>query len=146
LNVLETIKPKILVLSPMEKISIIGIAGGFVNLVGGFDQSMQTLALFITIDYVTGVLLALYKNSLSSEECYKGIIKKAIIFLVVVLAHHTDMVFKMEPLLLRSCTIVFYIGNEGISILENIGEMGVPLPRNIRKVLSNLKEKEGGNQ
>ncbi|SHE94680.1 phage holin family protein [Alkalibacter saccharofermentans] len=141
MDILEMIRPKIMTLSPWEKIGIMGIAAALVRLVGGFDQSMQTLVLFIVIDYVTGVILALYKNNLSSEACYRGILKKGIIFFIVILAHHTDMIFETDSLLLRNCTIIFYIGNEGISIMENAGEIGIPMPAFMRRVLRNLKEK-----
>jgi toxin secretion/phage lysis holin len=101
---------------------------------------LKTLVMLIVIDYVTGILGAVYKRKLSSSVGYKGIIKKVGIFAIVAVASMVSECFKID--LIRSITITFYIVNECISILENVGKTGVKYPKKLRQILEQLKDGE----
>ncbi|HAN09355.1 MAG TPA: holin [Clostridiales bacterium] len=122
-----------------------GTTGMFVSeLMGGWDMFLKALLLMIIIDYATGVLKAIYLKELSSEIGYKGIIKKVVMLLVVVIACQIDALVGTDNAL-RTGTIFFWIANEGISILENAAKMGVPVPKQVKDALLKLKnEQEGG--
>ncbi len=95
---------------------------------GGFDLIIQCLIIFVILDYITGIASAMVNKTLNSTAGLKGIMKKVGIFLVIAIANLLDMTTGLEDPLLRTMTIWFYIANEGISILENLGKIGVPLP------------------
>ena len=110
-------------------------------LFGGFDSLIYALVAFVALDYITGVLLAAEKKKVSSEIGYKGICKKAMIFIIVAVGHIIDKYIIGTGSSLRTMLIMFYLSNEGISILENAGEMGVPLPAKIKDAISQLSKK-----
>lgn len=123
----------------------IGTLGGFISyLLGGWDVMLQTLVYLAVADYLTGVLAGIYTNKLSSQVGYKGIIKKVCMFCVIGLASVVDMAVNTE--LVRNITIVFYISNEGISILENVGRTGVKYPDKLKQILEQLNKKDGENK
>ena len=124
----------------MSKIQLGVVAFGtlILELLGGWDGMLKTLIIFVVLDYFTGVLSALYNKGLSSQIGYKGIIKKVSIFVVVVIACVISETMKLD--MVRSATIVFYISNEGISILENIAKCDVEYPDIIKKILEKLKK------
>ena len=102
------------------------------------------LIAFVVLDYITGVIAAIAKKCLSSEIGFEGICKKITIFIVVAVANIIDVhIFKEGPIL-RTAAIFLFLSNEGISLLENAGNMGLPIPAKILKVLKqlNLKLKE----
>lgn len=120
---------------------MLALVGGFIaDLMGGWDTMLKTLVLFVVIDYATGILAAIYKQKLSSAVGYRGIIKKVCIFAIILLAAKIDSCFGSE--LVRNVAIVFYIANEGISILENVGKTGVKYPKKLRDILEQLRDKE----
>ena len=84
---------------------------------GGFDTMLGTLLIFIVIDYLTGILVAIYNKNLSSSVGFKGICKKVIIVLMVGIATRLEIALGLEEI--RYVVISFYLANEGISILEN---------------------------
>lgn len=94
------------------------------------------------IDIVTGVLKAIVKRELNSKIGYKGFIRKAGIMLVVIIANLLDLLTGYE-FLFRNIAVLFYIGLEGLSIFENLGHIGVPLPRKLTKYLTQLSDDEG---
>ena len=116
------------------------IIGGFTFLIGGWDKVMEILVILIVMDYLTGVGLALKEKKLNSEIGSKGLLKKAAIFIVIILAAQLDQVISNPSNLFRTAAGLFYIANEGISITENIGKIGVPLPSFIAKTLAQLKK------
>lgn len=122
------------------KIMLATIIGGFTALVGGWDKVMEILVILIIMDYLTGVGLALKEKQLNSEIGSKGLLKKAMIFIVIILAAQLDLVINNPANLFRTAAGLFYIANEGISITENIGKIGVPLPAFITKALAQLKK------
>ncbi|MBR4874780.1 MAG: phage holin family protein [Clostridia bacterium] len=105
---------------------------------GGLDSLLCTLLVCIIIDYVTGVLAALYQGRLNSETGFLGILKKVVILLIVVLAHMIENAAALTGV--RDMVIGFYIANEGISIIENAGKMNVPVAKTMSKFLEQLKE------
>lgn len=129
----------------MEKVIETFVAGlgailGFVF--GGMDGMFFALLAVIIIDYITGCLVAVVQKKLSSEVGFKGITKKIIILALVGVAHILDSHVIRSGSALRTATIFFYITNEGISILENAGRMGLPLPKKLRDVLEQLNKEE----
>ena len=94
---------------------------------------------FIILDYVTGVTVACINKNVSSERGFKGIAKKLIILLVVAVGNIVDIYILGGGAVCRSTVIGFYLANEGISILENAGNLGIPLPKKLVSVLKQLK-------
>lgn len=113
------------------------------QLIGGFDGMLQALILFVVIDYITGVLVGIKKKALSSAIGANGLMKKGCIFLVVLLAYLVDhYALGGSATAFRTATILFYLANEGISVLENVAKLGVKLPAKLLKVLKQLQTEE----
>lgn len=110
--------------------------------VGGIDGFMKALVLLMVLDYVTGVLYAIKKKMLSSEIGFWGLIKKAFIIIVVGVAYTVDTKVIGGGQTLRGAVILFYISNEGISLLENVSNLGVRLPKKLKEVLVQLSKDE----
>lgn len=120
--------------------SILAVIGATVtNALGGWDLSLQTLAALIVLDYLTGIVIAILLKQLSSEIGFKGLAKKGFIIAIVYLGTLADRAIGTD--FLRTLVIMFYIANEGISILENAGRLGVPYPAAIKNILVQLKQK-----
>lgn len=120
-----------------------GLSALLTYLFGGFDLILSILLSLIIIDYITGVLSAIYNKELSSEVGYKGIFKKVGILAIIALAHLVGQAMWIEWV--RDAIIGFYIANEGLSILENIGKVGVPLPQKLLSLLNQLKDDNDEN-
>ena len=118
-------------------VGAVGMAAGF--LWGDMDGLMIALITFIVMDYVSGVLVAIRKKKLSSAVGYKGILKKCGILLGVAVGYILDTyVIKSGAGLMAACQ-AFFLANEGISILENLGRLGVKYPAKLKNVLAALK-------
>lgn len=113
------------------------IVGGFL---GGIDGIMYTLIALIVIDYITGFMVAIVEKKLSSEVGYRGIFKKVCILMLVGVANLIDTYVIGQGAVLRTAVIFFFISNEGVSILENAGRLGLPIPEKLRAVLAQLKD------
>ena len=109
---------------------------------GEFDGLMYALIAFMVLDYLSGVLVAVAQKELSSKVGFKGIAKKVIILALVAVGHIIDTHLLGGGAVCRSAVLGFYIANEGISILENAAELGLPLPKKLVSVLKQLKDKE----
>lgn len=121
-----------------------GIVGGFLcHWLGGWDTLLKALVALVILDYVTGVLKALYTKTLSSETGFKGLIKKIIVFIVVATSYIIQTVVG-DSVPLRDIVIVFFVCNEGISLLENASEF-VPIPQKLKDTLIQLRDKEEKN-
>lgn len=118
------------------------IGGACGALFGKMDGFFIALIIFICLDYITGVLGAIYEKKLNSEIGAKGIVKKVAIFCLVAVAHIIDQYLIKDGSTVRTAVIFFYLSNEGISILENVSKMGLPVPMKLKKVLEQLKEKD----
>lgn len=116
-----------------------GALGWFVGVLDGF---LYALIAFVVIDYLTGLLAAGVQKKLSSEVGFKGIAKKIAIFLLVGIANIIDVDVIQNGTALRTAVIFFYLSNEGLSILENAGNIGLPIPEKLKTMLSQLKDKE----
>ena len=115
--------------------------GGYLGYVlGGHDSFLYALIAFVVIDYLTGVMLAIIKKEVSSEIGFKGIFKKVMIFLMVAIGHTVDAYLIKNGGAIRTAVIFFYISNEGISILENSANIGLPIPEKLKDVLIQLKD------
>lgn len=115
------------------------IATGAVYLFGGFDVALNCLLIAIVLDYLTGVIKAYIKKELSSEVGLKGILKKVGVLIVVMLGVLVDRVTG-ETGAVRTLVIYYFVANEGLSIIENLGAAGVPIPAKLKKALKALKK------
>ena len=116
---------------------------------GGWDAALSTLLILMAIDYVTGVLVAAVwhksaktgSGGVSSAAGFKGLLRKMVILLVVWLGAEMDKVLGIDYV--RTAVCLFYIANEGLSILENTAIMGVPYPAFVKNMLDALRKKTG---
>ena len=137
------------------KVSILGIVGVIgsiiANALGGWDMALRVLVLFMAVDYITGLIVAGVFNkseksetgALESRAGFKGLCRKGMILGIVFIATHLDLLSGTE--MIRDAVIIGYIANEAVSIIENAGLMGVPIPNIIKRALEMLKNKEGDN-
>lgn len=109
--------------------------------IGPANSLLIALIVFVVIDYVSGVISAAVNKKLSSSVGFKGLLRKILIFLIVGLANILDVYVLGANAVLRSAVILFYIANEGLSIIENLGETGLPIPPKIKEVLAQLRKK-----
>lgn len=112
----------------------------FVYLMGGFDIALQSLIIVIVIDYLTGIASAIYNKELSSKVGFKGIIKKFCYLLVIALSVVIDNLTGQSGII-RSLVIYFFVANDGISIIENMAEMNVKLPKKLIDSLEQIRKK-----
>ena len=115
------------------------IATTFVFLIGGFDIAISCLLIAIALDYVSGILKAFINKNLSSEIGLKGILKKVGILVIVMLGVLIDRVAG-ETGAIRTLVIYYFVANEGLSIVENLGEAGLPIPKKLKEALKALKK------
>ena len=115
------------------------ISTGLIYLLGGLDIAMTCLLIAIILDYVSGMLKAFITKQVSSKIGFNGILKKVSILLVVMLAVLIDRVTG-ETGAIRTLVVYYFVANEGLSVLENLGQAGVPIPQSIKKALKALKK------
>ena len=126
-----------------------GIGGIASFLLGGFDTALQTLMVFMAADYITGIIVAgvFHKSGKTASGClesragFKGICRKGLMLVVISVAYRLDVL--MGTGFLRDAVITAFICNEAISIIENGGLMGIPIPEKLKNALDVLG-KEGG--
>ena len=121
-----------------------GICTGLVYLWGGFDVAMQCLLVAIVLDYISGIIKAFVRKELSSSIGFKGIVKKVGVLVIVALAVLIDRVTG-ESGAIRTLVIYYFVANEGLSIIENAGKSGLPIPHSIREALEALKKQGDDN-
>lgn len=132
----------------MEKIwrgiqaAIAAIGGAFAFFWGGLDNLLIALIVFAAVDYATGVLAAIIKKKLNSRVGFKGIAKKVLMFLIVGIANIVDVRLIQTGSAFRTATIIFYLANEGVSLLENSARCGLPIPKKLKDILTQLHESE----
>lgn len=114
-------------------------AGVLSYLYGEMNGLLVCLFAVIVIDYVTGIVKAMIQHKLSSSVGFKGILKKVLILLIVALAHLIDNCVGSGETW-RNIAIVFYIANEGISILENAVDCGLPVPKKLKEILETMEK------
>ena len=121
---------------------IFSAVGGWLGyFLGGCDGLLYALIAFVVIDYITGVMCAVVNRELSSAVGFKGIFRKVLIFLLVGIANIIDVQVIGTGAVLRTAVIFFYISNEGVSLLENAGHLGLPIPEKIKTVLEQLHDR-----
>ena len=125
----------------MEKVfntAVAILATFFTYLFGGWDLALKILITFMVLDYVTGVI-----KTLNSEVGFRGLIKKCMILAVLIVGVELDrMLGNGGTWVFRTLVAYFYIANEGISLLENISNLGVPIPNKIKTALEQLNNEE----
>ena len=119
--------------------SIIGAVLGW--FLGGGTPALYTLIVFMGIDYISGVMLAVVNRKVSSAVGARGIFKKMMIMTFVGMGHLLDAYIIGQGQMLQTAIIFFYISNEGISILENTTELGLPIPQKLKDILVQLNKK-----
>lgn len=119
------------------------VAGGAITaILGGWDVLLKVLVVMIVLDYASGLLAAFCEKKLNSEVGFKGVAKKVLIFVLVAVSYNIDQALGTE--IIRSATISFYVGIEGLSVLKNAGRAGLPLPDVLSKALEEVQKKAGG--
>lgn len=130
-------------------ITVMGIAGAAIGaLLGGWDSALTTLVIFMAVDYITGLIVAgVFKKSgktktgaLESRAGFMGICKKGVMLLVVMIGYRLDLT--MGTTIVKDGIVMAFIANEAISIIENAGLMGIPMPNALTKAVDVLKSKE----
>ncbi|WPB35086.1 phage holin family protein [[Clostridium] scindens] len=122
-----------------------GIVGGFLSYhMGGWDVMLKTIVTLAILDYATGWIKGICNKRMSSEIGFRGILKKALMFIVIALS------FKIQELIggtipLREVVIMFYICNEALSLLENAAEF-IPIPEKLKEILLQLRDKDGKDE
>ena len=114
----------------------------FMYLIGGWQLLLTILVVFMFIDIATGIIKALIQKKLNSKIGYKGFLKKATIMLVIILANWLDILTTSDVPVFKTLAIYFYIGMEGLSILENLNQIGVPIPKAISKYINQIAKEE----
>lgn len=116
--------------------------GGWLGyFLGGCDGLLFALVAFVATDYITGVMCAISDRELSSGVGFKGICRKVLIFILVGIANILDLQVIGTGSILRTAVIFFYISNEGVSLLENAGHLGLPIPEKLKLVLAQLHDR-----
>lgn len=118
------------------------IGGALAYLFGPWDAPIIVLLCVVAMDYLTGVAYAAVSKELCSTVGFKGLVKKVFIFVLVALAAMLDKLAPATNGAVRSAVCMFYIANEGISILENAGRLGLPLPETLKNALAKLHAEE----
>lgn len=128
-------------------ISIItGLAGGLIaSLFGAWDKILWALMVLMVLDYVMGVIKAIYKKELSSSVGFKGLLKKISILVIVALANVLQELMGGN-IAIREIVIMFYIANEGISILENVAAVSTKMPQALKDILLQLRGDNDGSK
>lgn len=123
------------------QLAFAAIGGGIGWFLGGADGFLYALIVFVAIDYITGVMCAIVDHKLSSEVGFKGICKKVLIFMMVGIGNIIDVQVLGQAGVLRTAVIFFYLSNEGVSMLENAGHLGLPIPAKLKEVLEQLHDR-----
>jgi toxin secretion/phage lysis holin len=124
--------------------TLIAVGGAIASfLFGGWSSLLSILLVFVIIDYATGVAAAYKEGKLRSDVGLWGIAKKVMIFGIVAVAHMVDSILG-DAHLFRDVAIFFYLSNELLSLIENAGRIGAPVPPALQKAVEVLKSKSGG--
>lgn len=121
------------------------LAGGSVSaiayLIGGIDHLIIALVMMMAVDYISGIMAAIVSRVVSSKSAFKGLMKKSAMCLSIVVANQLDIVTNSGEFM-RNAMIMFLIGSEGISFIENLGRLGVKVPKQISKAFAQLNGKK----
>lgn len=120
------------------QIAVTALGGWLGYSLGGMDGMLIALIVFMVLDYITGVMCAIVDKQLSSEVGFKGICRKVLILMLVGVSNLVDLHVVGTGSALRSAVICFYLTNEGLSLLENAGHIGLPIPDKLKDTLAQL--------
>ena len=123
------------------EIAITALGGWLGYFLGGMDGLLIALIIFMTIDYITGVMVAISAKTLSSAVGFKGICRKVLMFALVGIGAVLDRHVVGTGSALRTAVICFYLSNEGVSLLENASRLGLPVPSKLKAILQQLHGK-----
>ena len=123
------------------QLALSAVGGALGWFFGGMDGLIYALLAFVIADYITGVMCAIADKNLSSEVGFKGICKKVLIFVMVGIGHIMDTYLIGNGEVLRTAVIFFYCSNEGVSMLENAGHLGLPIPAKLQDILEQLHDR-----
>lgn len=120
--------------------TVIGIVGGFfVAIFGQWDSILWALLVIMVLDYLTGIIKAIYTKTMSSEIGFKGLLKKITILIIVALSNVLQQITG-DNVAIREIVIMFYIANEGISVLENVAVIYPRMPKAIKDILLQIRD------
>lgn len=108
-------------------------------LLGGFDLLIESLIILMLIDYISGLICGFRENKLNSNKAYKGLRKKIMVWLIIICATIFSRILQ-QPML-RDIVAIFYCATEILSIIENAGKLGVPIPNKLKKALEQCRDK-----
>ena len=123
------------------QLALSAVGGALGWFFGDMDGLIYALLVFVIADYITGVMCAIADKNLSSEVGFKGICKKVLIFVMVGIGHIMDTYLIGNGEVLRTAVIFFYCSNEGVSMLENAGHLGLPIPAKLKDILEQLHDR-----
>ncbi|EWG11691.1 phage holin family protein [Cytobacillus firmus] len=122
----------------------VSITGGGISsiayLLGGIDKLLIAFVILMVLDYLTGVAAAIYDKKVSSKSAFKGLMKKGAMFSLVIVATQMDIILGNEGQFIRYAMLMFLIGTEGISLIENLGRLDVKLPKFLSDKFIQLKD------
>ena len=124
------------------KLVFTSISTALAYVFGGMDKMLAILVIFMIIDFVSGFIKAWALKEFDSSKFYIGGVKKLGILMIVAIATQLDALIHVDSVALRTVAISYYIANEGFSILENWGQLGLPLPKVLKNALAKLKEED----
>ncbi|WP_278849728.1 phage holin family protein [Thomasclavelia spiroformis] len=123
--------------------SIVAIMATFFTWIfGTWDIAIAILIIFMVLDYLTGVIVAYQNRTLNSEVGFKGLIKKCMILIILIVAVMLDRLLNTGTWVFRTLVCYFYIANEGISLLENVSNLGVKIPEKLKDALEQLNKED----
>ena len=120
------------------KIIFSGVGGFMSYIFGGFDSLLITLLSLMVLDYVSGITKAIYNKKLNSHIGFRGLLKKVMMLLVIILVSVLQKSVA-ESIPLRDVVLMFYVANEGLSIIENLGAV-IPIPEKVKEFFEQLKK------
>jgi len=122
------------------KVAVAAMGTAVSYLLGDWDTALIVLIAFMALDYVTGVIVAYVNKAVNSEIGFKGLAKKLFILIILIAAVCLDRLLNNEGWVFRTLVCYFYIANEGISLLENAGNLGLPIPKKLKAALEQLNK------
>lgn len=117
------------------------LADVFLYIIGGWDVSVQIFLTFVVLDIITGLICGYKAKNISSQKSKEGVIKKLGYIIAIILSVGVDRLLGQQGIF-RTMVIYYLVATDGISIIENLAIMGIPLPEKIKNSLSNIKNKQ----
>ncbi|MFT8319357.1 MAG: phage holin family protein [Bacillus sp. (in: firmicutes)] len=115
-------------------------------LFGGIDKLLIAFVILMSLDYITGIMAAFYDKKVSSKTAFKGLMKKGAMFSLIIVATQLDIILGNQGLFIRYAILMFLIGTEGISLVENLGRLDVKVPKVLSNAFIQLKDKNNENE